>query len=146
MDPRTARDAATRPALERTVRDLRYGTVSLNTWSAAGYGIGITPWGAHPGNPRHAIGSGTGFVHNPLMFERAEKTVIRGPFRPWPKPPWFSSHRRAHRLMPELTRFEADKHPGSPAADPVVRDPRLTDSPREPGCRRRPDGPGGPAP
>jgi hypothetical protein len=46
------------------------------------------------------------------MFDRAEKTVIRGPFRPWPKPPWFSTHRGAHRLMPELTRFEADKHPG----------------------------------
>jgi acyl-CoA reductase-like NAD-dependent aldehyde dehydrogenase len=112
VDSRTARDPSTRPALERAIRDLRYGTVSLNTWSAAGYGIGITPWGAHPGNPRHDIGSGTGFVHNPLMFERAEKTVIRGPFRPWPKPPWFSSHRGAHRLMPELTRFEADKHPG----------------------------------
>ena len=112
VDPRTARDPATRPALERAIAGLRYGTVSVNTWSAAGYGIGITPWGAYPGNPRHAIGSGTGFVHNPLMFDRAEKTVIRGPFRPWPKPPWFASHRGAHRLMPELTRFEADKHPG----------------------------------
>ncbi len=112
VDSRTARDPATRPALDRAIRDLRYGTVSLNTWSAAGYGIGITPWGAHPGNPRHDIGSGTGFVHNPLMFERAEKTVIRGPFHPWPKPPWFANHRGAHRLMPELTRFEADRHPG----------------------------------
>jgi hypothetical protein len=51
-------------------------------------------------------------VHNPLMFDAAEKTVIRGPFRGWPKPPWFSSHRGAHKLMPELTRFEADHHPG----------------------------------
>ena len=46
---------------------------SLNHWSAAGYGIGITPWGAFPGNPRHDIGSGTGFVHNPLMFERGRE-------------------------------------------------------------------------
>ena len=61
--------------LERAIGDLRYGTVSLNHWSAAGYGIGITPWGAFPGNPRHDIGSGTGFVHNPLMFDAAEKTV-----------------------------------------------------------------------
>ncbi len=112
VDPRTAKDPAVKPALERAIADLRYGTVSLNHWSAAGYGIGITPWGAYPGNPRTAIGSGVGFVHNPLMFERAEKTVIRGPFRAWPKPPWFTSHRGAHRLMPELTRFEADHHPG----------------------------------
>lgn len=112
VHPATARDMSTRPILEASIHDLRYGTVSINTWSAAGYGIGITPWGAYPGNPRHDIGSGTGFVHNPLMFERAEKTVIRGPFRPWPKPPWWSSHRTAHRLMPELTRYEADRHPG----------------------------------
>jgi acyl-CoA reductase-like NAD-dependent aldehyde dehydrogenase len=112
VDPRTAKDPAIRPALERAIEDLRYGTVSLNHWSAAGYGIGITPWGAFPGNPRHDIGSGTGFVHNPLMFDAAEKTVIRGPFRAWPKPPWFSNHGGAHKLMPELTRFEADHHPG----------------------------------
>ncbi len=112
VDPRTARDPEVRPALERAIEDLRYGTVSLNHWSAAGYGIGITPWGAYPGNPRHDIGSGVGFVHNPLMFERVEKCVIRGPFRAWPKPPWFSNHGGAHKLMPELTRFEADHHPG----------------------------------
>jgi acyl-CoA reductase-like NAD-dependent aldehyde dehydrogenase len=112
VDPGTARDATIRPQLEAAIHDLRYGTVSINTWSAAGYGIGITPWGAYPGNPRRDIGSGTGFVHNPLMFERAEKTVIRGPFRPWPRPPWFANHRTAHRLMPELTRYEADRHPG----------------------------------
>jgi acyl-CoA reductase-like NAD-dependent aldehyde dehydrogenase len=112
VDPRTAGDAAVRPALEAAIEALRYGTVSLNHWSAAGYGIGITPWGAYPGHARHDIGSGTGFVHNPLMFDRVEKTVIRGPFRAWPKPPWFSNHSGAHKLMPELTRFEADHHPG----------------------------------
>ena len=46
------------------------------------------------------------------MFEPPEKTVVRGPFRAWPKPPWFASHRTAHKLMPELARFEADHHPG----------------------------------
>jgi hypothetical protein len=110
-DPRTVRDAAIRPALERAIDGLRYGTVALNTWSAAGYGIGITPWGAAPGNPRTAIGSGTGWVHNPLMFERVEKVVIRGPFVVWPKPPWYTSHRTALPLMQEMARFEADGRP-----------------------------------
>jgi len=111
VDPRTARDPAVAPALERAVDRLRYGTVALNYWSAAGFAMGITPWGAAPGNPRNAIGSGTGFVHNPLMFERVEKTVIRAPFVAWPKPPWFSSHRRALPMMQELARFEADRRP-----------------------------------
>jgi hypothetical protein len=108
VDPRTAGDPAVAPALERALSMLRYGTVALNTWSAAGYGMGITPWGAAPGNPRTAIGSGTGWVHNPLMFERIDKVVIRGPFIAWPRPPWFTNHRTALPLMQELTRYEAD--------------------------------------
>ncbi|MFN8631315.1 MAG: hypothetical protein U0838_13660 [Chloroflexota bacterium] len=72
-----------------------------------GYGLGITPWGAHPGHARTDIGSGTGFVHNPLMFERVEKTVIHSWFRGWPKPIWFITHRTAHKLVPHLVRYEA---------------------------------------
>ncbi len=111
VDPRTAKDPATRPALERAIEDLRYGTVSLNHWSAIGFGGGVTPWGAHPGHTRSDIGSGTGFVHNPLMFDRVEKTVVRSPFRAWPKPIWFTGHQRAHRILPSLIRFEVDRRP-----------------------------------
>ncbi len=107
VDPRTERDPVVRPALDRAVANLRYGTVSLNHWSAIGYGLGITPWGAHPGHARTDIGSGTGFVHNPLMLEHVEKTVVRSPFRAWPKPIWFIGHRHAHRLVPHLVRHEA---------------------------------------
>jgi acyl-CoA reductase-like NAD-dependent aldehyde dehydrogenase len=107
VDPRTARDPMLRPALSRAVADLRYGTVSLNHWSAIGYALGITPWGAYPGNTRTDIGSGVGFVHNPLMFERVEKTVIRSWFRAFPKPIWFAGHRTAHRIAPRLVRLEA---------------------------------------
>lgn len=110
VDPRTARDPAVAPALERAIRDLRYGTVSLNHWSAVGYGLGITPWGAHPGHHRTDIGSGTGFVHNPLMFDRVHKTVARSPFRAWPKPMWFTNHRTAHRMAAHLVPFEGDRN------------------------------------
>lgn len=111
VDARTARDQALRPALERAIDGLRYGTVSLNHWSAIGYGLGITPWGAFPGHVRTDIGSGTGFVHNPLMFERVEKTVVRSPFRAFPRPIWFAGHRTAHRIVRHLVRFEADRRP-----------------------------------
>ncbi len=107
VDPRTERDSAVRPDLDRAIAGLRYGTVSLNHWSAIGYGLGITPWGAHPGHARTDIGSGTGFVHNPLMFDRVAKTVVRSPFRARPKPIWFVSHRSAHKLVPHLVRLEA---------------------------------------
>ena len=108
-DPRTARDGVSGPLVERAIEQLRYGTVSLNHWSAIGYGLGVTPWGAFPGHSRTDIQSGTGFVHNPLMFGNIQKAVVRSPFRAWPKPIWFASHRTAHRLVPHLVRFEADR-------------------------------------
>lgn len=107
VDPRTERDPAVRPALDRAIAALRYGTVSLNHWSAIGYGLGVTPWGAHPGHARTDIGSGTGFVHNPLMFDMVEKSVVRSWFRGFPKPMWFLGHRTAHRVVPHLIRYEA---------------------------------------
>ena len=113
VDPRTARDPAVRPALDRAIDGLRYGTVSINHWSAIGFGLGVTPWGAYPGNSRQDIGSGVGTVHNPLMFGRVEKTVVRSPFRAWPKPPWFASHgpRTASCATSPGTRCVADRAP-----------------------------------
>lgn len=107
VHPTSLRDASVAAAVERAIADLRYGTVSINHWSGLAFGLGVTPWGAFPGHTRTEIGSGTGTVHNPLMLAGIEKTVIRAPFRAWPKPPWFASHRTARRLAPELVRFEA---------------------------------------
>jgi acyl-CoA reductase-like NAD-dependent aldehyde dehydrogenase len=109
VHPRTAADPAVAPALDRAIAGLRYGTVSLNHWSGIGYGIAVTPWGAYPGHVRTDIGSGVGFVHNPLMLDGIEKVVLRCPFRAWPRPVWFTSHRTADRLGREMTRFEADR-------------------------------------
>jgi len=108
VDPRSMRSAEVWPAVEKAVADLRYGTVAINHWSALGFALGVTPWGAFPGNARNDIGSGTDVVHNTLMFSRVEKTVIRAPFRAWPKPIWFGTHRTAQRLAPMLVRFEAN--------------------------------------
>ena len=43
------------------------------------------------------------------MFSRVEKTVVRAPFRAWPKPVWFGSHRTALQLAAHLVPFEADR-------------------------------------
>jgi acyl-CoA reductase-like NAD-dependent aldehyde dehydrogenase len=107
VHPASQRDAVVGPALERAVADLRYGTVAINHWSALGFALGVTPWGAFPGHARNDIGSGTDVVHNTLMFSRVEKTVIRAPFRAWPKPIWFGTHRTVARLAPMLIGFEA---------------------------------------
>lgn len=111
VHPASLRDRAVREAVERAIADLRYGTVSINHWAAVGYGLVITPWGAYPGHPPEDIQSGTGVVHNTLMFSRAEKTVVRAPFRAFPKPPWFPGHDNVRALAETLTRFEASPSP-----------------------------------
>jgi acyl-CoA reductase-like NAD-dependent aldehyde dehydrogenase len=107
VDPRSMRHPEVGPAVEKAVAELRYGTVAINHWSALGFALGVTPWGAFPGQARNDIGSGTDVVHNTLMFSRVEKTVVRAPFRAWPKPIWFGTHRTVQRLAPMLVRFEA---------------------------------------
>jgi acyl-CoA reductase-like NAD-dependent aldehyde dehydrogenase len=111
VPPAALADPAVAAAVERAIADLRYGTVSVNHWAAIGYGLVVTPWGAYPGHTAQDIQSGTGVVHNTLMFSRAQKSVVRAPFHAHPKPAWFASHRTASRLTPRLVRFEADPSP-----------------------------------
>jgi acyl-CoA reductase-like NAD-dependent aldehyde dehydrogenase len=85
VDPGTERAMGT--AFERRVAALRYGSIGINVWSAFSYAIGATTWGAFPGHPLDDIGSGRGVVHNTRMFDRAERSVVRGPFVPGRCPP-----------------------------------------------------------
>ncbi len=107
VHPRSLDDPDTARAVERAIANLHYGTVSVNHWAAIGYGLVVTPWGAFPGHTPQDIRSGTGVVHNTLMFSRPQKTVVRAPFRVWPKPVWFATHKTAHKLTPKLSDFEA---------------------------------------
>ena len=42
------------------------------------------------------------------MFDRPQKSVIRGPFRVFPRPAWFIDNDRALAVGPKLTYFNAD--------------------------------------
>ena len=66
----------------------------------------VTTWGAHPGHPLEDIQSGRGVVHNALLFDKPQKTVVRGPFRMPIKPPWFVTNKKTHILGPRLSAFE----------------------------------------
>ncbi len=105
---------------DHAVARLRYGAIGVNVWSGMGFLLPRATWGAFPGATLQNVGSGRGIVHNALMFERAERTVLTGPFRPFhrawrggefhlaPKPPWFVTHETAHRTAAGLTAFAAD--------------------------------------
>jgi len=109
VDPDTAKSLG--DVLDRAVDGLRYGTVAINVWAAAGFPIGLTPWGAYPGHTRQDIQSGTGFVHNARLVDRPEKAVITTPFRQVPKPPWSVFHRRSGPALRAASMFEADPGP-----------------------------------
>ncbi len=119
VHPQTIRELGNR--LEEAVATLRYGTVGVNAWSAAVFLLSQASWGAYPGHTLTDIQSGIGVVHNALLFDRPQKSVVWGPFRPFPrtlvgggfhwspKPAWFVTNRQAHKTFRRITRFAADR-------------------------------------
>ncbi len=105
--PRTLAEPTVAHALERAADELRYGAVAIGPWPALAYALASPPWGAHPGNTLADVDSGIGFVHDTLLFDAPRKTILHGPFVPWPSPPWLATHRAAHRVAARLARLEA---------------------------------------
>lgn len=117
-------DPATMQALGAGFGDavarLEYGTVAINAWTGVGFLTANASWGAFPGHTLQDVQSGIGVVHNAFLLADVERTVVRGPFRPFPrsavggefalspKPPWFVSARSARTTGELLTRFAAD--------------------------------------
>jgi acyl-CoA reductase-like NAD-dependent aldehyde dehydrogenase len=95
-----------RPPVETAIRDLRYGTVSVNVWPAISYVAMSTPWGGHPSATPADIQSGLGWVHNTYLLEGIDKAVFRAPPVPALKPAWHYDHRTVHRVVPRLIELE----------------------------------------
>lgn len=108
VHPASLKDPETRDAFERAVAGLRYGTVAINHWAGVNFGMMSTSWGAFPGHDLYDIQSGCGVVHNTLMLDPVQKSVLRAPFRVFPKPPWFVSHGNARDLGETLSDFETE--------------------------------------
>jgi acyl-CoA reductase-like NAD-dependent aldehyde dehydrogenase len=108
VSPSTLKDPGASAAVDRAVEDLRYGAIGVNVWHALVFAVGTTTWGAYPGHPRTDIQSGTGVVGNAAMFDRPQKSVVRGPFRAHPKPPWFATATASYDVMRRFVAFEAE--------------------------------------
>ncbi|HEU5381141.1 MAG TPA: aldehyde dehydrogenase family protein [Ktedonobacteraceae bacterium] len=112
VHPESLKDPQVAQAIERAVANLRYGSIGVNYWAGISFGLGTTTWGAFPGHPLHDIQSGTGVVHNSLMFTHPQKSVLRAPFRSTPTPTWFvSEYGKAVKVFPKLVQFEASPSP-----------------------------------
>ncbi|MBW9094902.1 aldehyde dehydrogenase [Microbacterium jejuense] len=125
IDPVT--EAALGEGFERAIADLRYGDIAINTWTAFNFLTARLTWGGFPGATLADVSSGIGVVHNALLLDRVERSVARGPFRPFPRsigdklrflslskgtilptPPWFVSSRTGAEVSAGLTRYLVD--------------------------------------
>ncbi|UNK70402.1 aldehyde dehydrogenase family protein [Microbacterium sp. H1-D42] len=122
IDPAT--EKAMGAGFERAITEFHYGSIAINAWTALGFIVPTMTWGAYPGNSIDDVGSGIGVVHNALLLDGVERSVVRGPFRPFPrslpvvngggrfsilpKPPWFVSARTGAQVSEGMTKFRAD--------------------------------------
>jgi acyl-CoA reductase-like NAD-dependent aldehyde dehydrogenase len=122
IDPVT--EDALGDGFERAIADLRYGAVAINAWTAFAFLTPTLTWGGFPGATIDDVESGIGIVHNALLLDRVERSVARGPFRPFPrsttalgrpgrfsvlpKPPWFVTARTGAAVSEGFTRFRMD--------------------------------------
>jgi acyl-CoA reductase-like NAD-dependent aldehyde dehydrogenase len=116
IDPKT--QSSLGEAFEDALADLHYGSVGINAWTGVAFLLSESTWGAYPGHTLEDIQSGIGVVHNTFLFDRANKTVLRAPFYPFPrslahgkatllpKPPWFVTNKRAADIARRLLAFE----------------------------------------
>jgi acyl-CoA reductase-like NAD-dependent aldehyde dehydrogenase len=104
-DPRTMADRDTGPAIDEAIANLRYGSIGVNIWHALSFALATPTWGAYPGHPRNDIQSGCGFVGNAYLFDRPQKSVVRGPFVARPTPAWFATNANAHTVAARVLDF-----------------------------------------
>jgi len=120
VHPKTLKEMG--PAFEEAIANLHYGTVGINLWCAGGFLIPQAVWGGYPGAVDTDIQSGQGYVHNSLMFDKAERTVVRGSFYPFPrawlhgdfhiapKPAWFVTNKTAATTIRRVCYLAIDRH------------------------------------
>jgi acyl-CoA reductase-like NAD-dependent aldehyde dehydrogenase len=66
---------------ERSIGNLRYGSIGVNIWTGANFAIPAMTWGAFPGNSIQDVESGIGIVHNAYLFDHPQKSIVYAPFR-----------------------------------------------------------------
>ena len=118
VHPKTMRELGSR--FEEDLTDLRYGSIGVNIWNAAAFLLVQATWGGFPGHTYNDIQSGIGIVGNSFMFDKPERTVVRGSFYPFPrtwlhgdpsflpKPPWFITNKTAHTTTRGVAKITID--------------------------------------
>lgn len=107
IDPETQHAHAS--SFDRMLANLRYGGIGVNAWAGVIYALVTPTWGAYPGHPLEDVRSGRGVVHNALLLDHPQKSIVRAPFRIRPTPAWFPDHKTLDALGEAMTEFEASQ-------------------------------------
>ncbi|KAK9868062.1 hypothetical protein WJX84_011056 [Apatococcus fuscideae] len=94
-------------AVEGAVAGLKYGSVSVNCPSICGFPATRLSWGAFPGHTQQDIQTGNTVVHNTMLFDHVEKSVLRVPWRWHPTPYWLTKNRNLEGLALAAAPFFA---------------------------------------
>ncbi len=105
VHPKSMKDPAVAEAVNIAIENLRYGSIVINSLGVMAHYMTTTPWGGYLGTDIYDIQSGAGFVNNPLMFDRVQKSVVYTAFKPIADPfladqsnnyDWFHQDTRYH--------------------------------------------------
>ena len=70
---------------------------------------GRLAWGGFPGvGSQSNIGSGDAKVHNTMLYDNVQKSVLRGPWRYHPHPFWLVSNRNSEEVARGSLKFFAN--------------------------------------
>jgi aldehyde dehydrogenase (NAD(P)+) len=115
IDPTTKKSLGA--AFLNAVAEMRYGTIAVNAWTGFSFLAAGAPWGAFPGHDLKDVQSGIGVVHNGMLIDSPERTVLTGAFRPFPrsiaggefslfpKAPYFVTSRTATKTGRQMVHF-----------------------------------------
>ena len=126
IDPKTRRKLG--EGFEAAIERLHYGAIAINAWTAFAFLTPTCTWGAFPGATIENVTSGIGVVHNAFLLDDVERSIVRGPFRPFPRaaspssliagdfsvlptPPWFVTSRTGAQVSEGFTDFRIKKNP-----------------------------------
>ncbi|MDI6801316.1 MAG: hypothetical protein QMD01_04595 [Thermodesulfovibrionales bacterium] len=106
VHPKSLDDSQVAAALEHAIANLRYGMICVNLRAELGFDRMQGTWGGFPGHDIYNVQSGIGLTHNVLMFERPQKTVVRGPFTKSPNP-FVITSKRMDKFGKKMAYYEA---------------------------------------
>jgi len=105
VHPDSMKDPQIAAAVDQAIADLRYGSIVVNYWGGLSYYLMTVPWGGHPNSDIYDVQSGIGFVNNPLMFDRPQKSVVYAQFD-MPLDPTLVTVPNNYRYFAQAARYE----------------------------------------